>query len=198
MNHTHTLSKEDTDVFFRNHPNAGKYLAMPAFLSQAECEAFMSYSESDKLKTGVVNDSLDVDYKIRKNKIRFLRAKKYPELAWLFERINHAVEAFNDTNGLSPLKGLEYNAVQLGQYAKEDFYSWHQDRGPPVKRLVSFSIQLSPSDAYEGGTLQLLTREGVISTDKTIGTLSLFTSSTAHRIAPIMSGIRYSLVGWYV
>ena len=64
-------------------------------------------------------------------------------------------------------------------------------------RKLSFVVQLSDPDDYEGGNLQLMD-EG----DKTYfaprekGTIIIFDSRTKHRVTKVKKGIRKSIVGW--
>jgi PKHD-type hydroxylase len=185
-------------AFFNNYPEAGVIRIIPTFLSLKECQDLIAFAEEDKLQVGNIKTSNEIDHKIRKNKVLFLRRKKQPDLDWLFERVNDAVEAFSHNHSLDPLEGLQSNCLQLGKYDQADFYAWHQDSSLSIKRRVTFSIQLSSADTYQGGFLELFTKKGTIQVDKTIGTLSIFTSSTYHRVSPITSGVRYSLVGWYM
>lgn len=183
---------------FEDYPNAGKFRIIPTFLSLAECERVLKYVEEDKLITGGINKTNDINYSIRKNKIRFLKVNQHSDLAWLFERVENAVQTFNVANSLPTLIGLQSNQVQLGKYGKDDFYAWHQDSGPSMKRQVSFSIQLSLPEAYQEGYLQLFTPKGTFVVTKAVGTLSIFTSSTYHRVTSITEGVRHSLVGWFM
>ena len=181
---TDTFTEEDAKTFFTNYPDAGKYIVIPDFLTPSACEALINYAEKDKLEIGLINKANDINYRIRKNKVRFLVAEEQPELAWLYEKIDQAVKSFNETQHLSPLIGLQRNFLQLGRYTQADFYGWHQDGSHRIKRRLSFSIQLSAPNAYQGGYLQLFTPEDVISAPKSIGTLTIFTSSTVHRVSP--------------
>jgi len=64
-------------------------------------------------------------------------------------------------------------------------------------RKLSFSLQLSNEDDYEGGELQFLTDEGATYyAPKKKGTLIIFDSRARHRVTKIRSGVRRSLVGW--
>ena len=64
-------------------------------------------------------------------------------------------------------------------------------------RKISFSIQLSDPDDYEGGEL-LLNHGNDCVVSKTKGSMTLFPSFTVHEVKPVTKGIRYSLVGWVV
>jgi PKHD-type hydroxylase len=66
-------------------------------------------------------------------------------------------------------------------------------------RKLSFSIQLSDPDDYEGGNVQLLDEAGnnYIAPRKR-GCICLFDSRTQHRVLKVTKGTRKSIVGWVV
>ena len=66
-------------------------------------------------------------------------------------------------------------------------------------RKLSFVVQLSNHDDYEGGNLQLLDEAGnsYIAPRKR-GTVILFDSRTSHRVLKVTKGTRKSIVGWTV
>ena len=64
-------------------------------------------------------------------------------------------------------------------------------------RKLSFSLQLSNENDYEGGELQFLTDENTsYYAPKKRGTLIIFDSRAQHRVTKVRSGVRRSLVGW--
>ena len=64
-------------------------------------------------------------------------------------------------------------------------------------RKLSFSLQLSNEDDYEGGELQFLSDENIsYYAPKKRGTLVIFDSRSRHRVTKVRSGVRRSLVGW--
>ena len=66
-------------------------------------------------------------------------------------------------------------------------------------RKLSFVVQLSDPDDYEGGNLQLLDEHGgSYIAPRQRGTVILFDSRTMHRVQKVKSGIRKSIVGWTV
>jgi PKHD-type hydroxylase len=114
--------------------------------------------------------------------------------------------------------------MQFTKYEAGQFYGWHNDAGlatqyKPVSvgnradglaqdfvnenvelvRKLSFVVQLSDPDDYEGGNLQLLDEAGnsYIAPRKR-GTVILFDSRTMHRVLKVTKGTRKSLVGWTV
>ena len=68
-----------------------------------------------------------------------------------------------------------------------------------IIRKLSFSIQLSDPDDYEGGNLQLMDENNKsYVAPRQRGSIILFDSRTPHRVQKIRSGERKSIVGWVV
>ena len=66
-------------------------------------------------------------------------------------------------------------------------------------RKISFSLQLSDPDDYEGGNLEFLDNDDKLFVAPRIrGSLILFDSRTRHRVCKITGGFRKSIVGWVV
>ena len=66
-------------------------------------------------------------------------------------------------------------------------------------RKLSFALQLSDPDDYEGGNVQLLDESGesyIVPRQK--GCIVLFDSRTQHRVNRVTKGVRKSIVGWTV
>ena len=64
-------------------------------------------------------------------------------------------------------------------------------------RKLSFTVQLSDPDSYEGGEVQLMDEDGSMYTlPKERGSIILFDSRARHRVRKVKKGVRRSLVGW--
>ena len=87
--------------------------------------------------------------------------------------------------------GLPYDSSDRG------FYNWHTDFAPirPLRKL-SISIQLSRSEDYEGGDLELMYGIEPQKLDRTRGAFIVFPSFMLHRVTPVTRGTRWSLVAW--
>ena len=147
-----------------------------------------------------------------------------PSHHWIGGFIWHYVERANRENFLYDLRCIDGESMQYTQYSEGEFYNWHNDAGlaqqyKPVAvgnrqdglaedylkekvemvRKLSFVLQLSNPDDYEGGNLQLLDESGrsYIAPRKR-GTVILFDSRTQHRVLKVKKGTRKSLVGWVV
>jgi len=92
-------------------------------------------------------------------------------------------------------------------YAHENgHYDWHQDIGPgelPSRRKISITIQLSDSDDYEGGELQMCyggdgkgNLVDSVTCPRGSGVSVLFPSYMLHRVSEVKKGTRKSLVLW--
>ncbi len=66
-------------------------------------------------------------------------------------------------------------------------------------RKLSFSLQLSDPDDYEGGNVQLLDENNKIYVaPRQRGSIIFFDSRTKHRVLKVTKGVRKSIVGWVV
>jgi PKHD-type hydroxylase len=147
----------------------------------------------------VLNDAVNVS-RNRKSEIRWIQQ---PELRTLFDPIVAEVNRANDWN--FALTHAEH--FQHARYGIGNKYDWHVDQHPHPHKLdglirkVSFSLFLN--DGYEGGELDLEVgsprAENRFATFKSKpGTMVFFLAETWHRVRPVASGIRESLVGWYL
>lgn len=95
-----------------------------------------------------------------------------------------------------------YGRLQYAYYGPGDHYNWHQDaiRNKPGRKL-SFSFVLN--DQFTGGEFEIASInygfDLTINTEviPTVpGTLIVFPATTPHRVKPVKSGLRKSVVGW--
>ncbi len=63
-------------------------------------------------------------------------------------------------------------------------------------RKLSVVIQLSPRESYEGGTFEFSTAAHPGAAFEPRGSVLIFPSFLQHRVLPVTSGIRHSLVTW--
>ena len=141
---------------------------------------------------------------------------------WMGGFLWHYIERANRENFLYDLKGLDSEHIQYTVYDEGEYYDWHNDGGlttlykpqfignstdgvgddfvnqnKELVRKLSFSLQLSNPEDYEGGELELVNETGEsYVAPKTQGCLVLFDSRTRHRVRTVTKGTRKSLVGW--
>jgi PKHD-type hydroxylase len=63
-------------------------------------------------------------------------------------------------------------------------------------RKISLVVQMSDPEDYEGGSLELNTGGPIVEPTKTKGSVIIFPSYLLHRVTPVTSGLRKSLVLW--
>ena len=92
--------------------------------------------------------------------------------------------------------------IQLVEYteAQSDHYDWHHDvqwyGQSEFDRKLSVTMQLSDTDAYEGGDFEF--EEVKTTADfRTRGTVLIFPSYLRHKIHPVTRGKRQALVAWF-
>lgn len=169
---------------------------------------------NDSLLSG---DSLNKDKRASKN-------SWIPTTHWVGGFVWHYIERANRENFLYDIRNIDSETMQFTQYDVGEFYGWHNDAGisshyKPVSvgnhsegraqdfvnenlelvRKLSFVIQLSNPEDYEGGNLQLLSEDGKkYFAPRQRGTIIIFDSRTQHRVLKVTKGRRKSLVGWIV
>jgi|SaaInlV_120m_DNA_3_1039746.scaffolds.fasta_scaffold08585_1 PKHD-type hydroxylase len=94
--------------------------------------------------------------------------------------------------------------VQFGIYGQGDFYDWHVDQHPKTVngnvRKISMSLFLN--DDFEGGEFDLeIYKPGADPRYETFKskpwTAIFFQGDQWHRVRPVTSGLRKSLVAWF-
>lgn len=138
--------------------------------------------------------SLDV----RSSKIKWIPHSD--EWNWLYNKFQDMIAEANDElwnfniyDIVEEIQYTEYHASDMGHY------DWHQDIGPgdASLRKISLTVQLTDSNLYEGGDLEIW--QGGEVRDKTprgSGIVIIFPSYMMHRVTPVTKGVRRSLVLW--
>ncbi len=115
--------------------------------------------------------------------------------AWIFHRLALAFAEANRAYGFDLVGFAE--ALQYTVYGPGQRFDWHMDLGPGTTsaRKLSMTLQLSHPNDYSGGALEFLARPDAPER-RELAAVTIFPSYVAHRVAPVESGIRRSLVAW--
>ena len=170
----------------------------------------------------LISNVLDED--VRKSKNTWI-----PTTHWITGWLWHYVQAANRNNFLYDISFIESESMQYARYGVGEYYHWHSDTSIPVQykpqiqisatesttddnylreraaiknelvRKISFSLQLSDPDDYEGGNIQFIdeSNQNYIA-PRQKGSLIIFDSRTKHRVCKVRSGVRKSIVGGVV
>ena len=203
-------------------------ISIPNFLSDFEISKILDLSkEKDFIEAAVgnglnkeENHNLLTDHKIINPNIGVVKRTRETNLKWisldensnwLFKKIIQCINEVNVNNYGYILKFVE--DLQFAEYTSQTkgFYSKHIDCGDKYGmenfvdiRKLSFSIQLSTPEEYEGGELKFYTGKKSLYTNKVEGdvakkekgTIIFFPSFILHEVTPVTKGTRYSLVSW--
>jgi len=172
------------------------------YFSDQECDSIVNlYTSSEylnKLEFGKISPSTEnTDFSIRNSRIFFIPSSN-EDSQWIFKKVASAVLELNeklfqlDIEKIETLQFSEYTSSYSGMY-NPHIDNIYESCG---YRKLSFSIQLSDENSYEGGDLLLHIGPTPTPAKKTKGTISIFPSYTLHEVTPVTKGTRYSLVGW--
>ena len=121
------------------------------------------------------------------------------ETVWLYEKLANIARDINRDFYDFDLYGfVEHMQYTVYDGDEQGHYTWHIDHysQTPVPRKLTLVLQLSDPSEYEGGNLELLTSRDVDVVDKQLGLVCAFPSWTLHRVSPVTSGTRKTLVVW--
>lgn len=160
----------------------------------------LMYEEVLKLKDSEYDDAeIGGMFGTQDTSIRNSKVNWWSEDHWVCSIFSHYI-------GLSNKKVWEYDlnrleSIQITTYNQNGHYSWHSDYGtstnPNFTRKLSASLVVNDPSEYEGGDLYFIDYHGKsVKAPKEKGTMIIFDSRIPHRVSPVKSGKRISLVTW--
>lgn len=174
------------------------------FLTKKECELLLNFSlenftlePSEVMKDEKNNTDEHIISKQRKSSQKFY--PYYNDYPFLLDKINNLVETYIQVKG----HDLDYKKepFQFTEYKIGDYFNWHTDSNYKSKdstiasRYCSLVIQLN--DEYTDGVLEVkISDDETIVVEKGVGNLIIFLSELRHRVIPVATGTRYTLVNW--
>jgi len=169
-----------------------------AIFTPEQCQLIINAGRSEPVQDGQVGGGQGgvIDTKVRTSHISWIPFNKMPEMYKTLENVMHRTN--NNHFGFEGMKITEQ--AQYTEYPSGGFYDWHMDSDvvginePPVRK-ISMTCLLSHESEFEGGGLELMS-DGKIARPKQ-GHAIFFASYIRHRVIPITSGVRKSLVMWF-
>jgi len=183
-----------------------KYLGEQYVIAGLTDNILESFNNSEKVKelqfskASVTDENMTEDEinEIRHGKIAWIKS---PDLKELF---------LNTAQGINVVAKWHLNItsisdIQYGIYDVGDYYNWHIDQftGPNEGDVRKISMTCFLNEDYGGGELDIELnkpdcKDGrYLSFKEKSGSIIFFHSDAWHRVRPVTSGIRKSLVAWF-
>ena len=182
------------------------------------CDDIISYGKSLKEQKALTFGFSDNPDDMSLNQKKELEKKRKSNIVWMnplwiYKEIHPLIHQANRDAGWN-FQWDWTESCQFTKYKLNQYYDWHTDAGstPYNKpndfnshgkiRKLSATISLVDGSEYEGGDLELDFRNKEENDPHTIknlrkkGSIVIFPSFVWHRVTPVTSGQRYSLVCW--
>lgn len=169
-----------------------RLITVERVFSPFECEALVAMFQEKIAVEATVKSDGEISHTARKSTLTWLHWNE--DLRWVFDRLEKATNLVNNKFYGFQLSGF-YEALQLTRYNHGDFYNWHEDgcEAGLSTRKLSLSLQLTDPELYKGGKLIIFPDEEA---GQSLGSCTFFPSYLTHRVTPMTSGTRHSLVAW--
>jgi len=184
----------------QTNPSLNAVATVAGYFSAAECEAIVALGSarvaSEATISGREGDSAKAQAAVRKNGVTWLQRE--PATAELFAKVERIAQDMNRKLYRFELAGF-VDPIQFTRYETTgDYYTWHEDlgTGQTSLRKLSLVVQLSDPASYTGCDLQVFNDGEPSGLSRVRGTVLIFPAWRLHRVTPLESGIRYSLVTW--
>lgn len=166
-----------------------------------ECEKIKQQGELLEFSKGRVGNERE-DAIIRDSNITWV--PHTPDTEWMIEKLSNLISRMNYDK--FQLELSIFDGMQYSKYGKDQHYDWHIDTvlkfahmQPTLMRKLSLSLMLSDLSEYEGGHL-ILNCAGNVSNAEPFrpkqGDLVVFYSHIPHKVNPVISGERVTMVSW--
>ena len=174
------------------------------------CDEIVTYGNTLREEIAITGNQLSVQDNLQRDS----------HIAWTSDRwIYNEIQPYVQEANKNANWNFEYHwsePIQFTKYKLNQHYDWHRDSWddpydkPDRKELnglirkLSVIVSLSNREDYKGGVLQLDFKDGRHGENNIIdctqllskGSIIVFPSFMWHRVTPVTSGLRYSLVNW--
>jgi PKHD-type hydroxylase len=199
------------------------YWYFPSALTPRFCDDVIAYANAQKesmARTGGYENQ-----QLNKDQVKNMQRKRKSDLVWLndtwiYKELHPYVHEANKNAGWN-FEWDRSESCQFTKYKLNQYYDWHCDSwdkpyDKPDRldygkiRKLSMTCQLTDGSEYEGGELEFDFRNydphmrdetQHLKKAKEIlpkGSIIVFPSFVWHRVKPVTSGTRYSLVAWHL
>ena len=182
----------------RNNVNHFNYYYFTNSFTSEELDQIIEIGESiDKIKATTVSQDGEKgnisEYRI--SDVSWIG--KDSKTSWIYDRIADLAIKANSEMWNFDIWDFQDTLQYTSYYGDGGHYDWHVDLGVGISnRKLSMVLQLSDSEDYVGGDLEMNPGGQIISVPRERGLLCFFPSFMLHRVTPLTSGLRRSLVTW--
>ena len=183
------------------------------------CDDIIKYGLSQQEQTAFTGD-LSSDKELTDKETKDLSKKRKSNIVWMDDRwIYKEIHPYIIQANANAGWNFEWDwseSCQFTKYKLNQFYDWHCDSWPKPYdkpenlnshgkiRKLSCTVSLSDETEYEGGDFEFDFRSSddgsnqpqICKEIKPKGSVVVFPSFVWHRVKPVISGTRYSLVMW--
>ena len=154
------------------------------------------FLEALKLDTHTASTFNNADTRVRSSEVSWLSGNNaVQDILWKYVTAANENAFKVQVENVCDIQYTEYHASKGGHY------DWHIDvnwDGNGVRyRKLSVTVQLSHPNEYEGGGFEFAECQNPDASSRIKGTVLVFPSYLQHRVLPITSGTRKSLVAWF-
>ena len=192
------LIKNDSDGFFylNSYPHSDLIFYHEDLFTDNELEWIKAIGNKLPSQDATVGNC-EVDRVIRESKVSWIGVNDVTK--WIYNKLSDCINMVNKQHYKYDLEKIEN--LQFTKYFGESngFYRSHLDsinNTRPPNRKLSFVLQLSDPNEYEGGELQFYFGGDPIVVKKQKGMITFFPSNLLHECTPVTFGERYVIVGW--
>lgn len=162
-----------------------------------EVDQIVAESKNWGLQTAGVTDAGVVNNEMRKSAVAWI--PQVDAYKWIYNKLGGMIEEANNALWKFNLYSMDEQIQYTEYYQDGGHYDYHLDVGggyPLNQRKISITVQLTGADEYEGGNFEILRGKNPESLPKIKGCVLVFPSYLMHRVTPVTSGTRRSLVLW--
>lgn len=184
-----------SSVFSQMHP----FVTWEGAFTDSELDLIVEYCKSLPQTAAYVNngDTAVEDEAVRVSNLAWV--SNNPETGWIYDKLAYVARNLNAKFFNLDLYGFVED-FQFTEYSGDSagHYTWHTDMSSSVQvqRKFSLVLQLTDPELYEGGELQTFTGPEPVTVQKQRGLIAAFPSWALHRVTPVTSGTRHTLVAW--
>lgn len=179
-------------------PSMATHCCWPGALTPDECDTIRKYGNQQTFINARVGDNR-LQPHVRETDIVWIEPVE--ETAWLYQKLDAQVARINYDKFQMELAG--WDGFQYSHYKPDGHYDWHVDVVLAPKdglyRKLSVVVMLADPDEYEGGDFMLCEcgdNDKAIRIRLNKGDMLVFYSHIAHKVEPVTSGDRFTLVTW--